>query len=451
MMFKLSQLAKGMSAKLIGADVDVKNISTDTRSLQKGDIFLALRGEKFNGHEYINKAIEQGAGGLIVNKTTSVKEVKIPVLLVDDTLSAYAKIANMHRKTFTDVIITAVTGSCGKTTVKEMLVKILQQKGKVLYSKANYNNEIGLPATILQMDEQHKYSVLEMGARKPGDIKYLMDIADPKISLITKVAPAHLDTFKSLDGIAKTKGEIYQQLIANGTAILNVDDVYAPYWLSILDKQKVVTFSKNVDANIRATNIKHNSNGVCFDLSINETSMQVEMNVKGEHQVENALAASACAYAQDISIAEIVAGLESFTSVSGRSNFKVGKNGSLIIDDSYNANPVSVKSGLNVLAKEERKKKIFVFGDMKELGECSLNSHKEIGEYAKSKGISELFTLGDSAKNAVNTFGEKAKFFTNKDELIAILYERLDPSTVVLIKGSNSMKMDEIVAAVVQE
>lgn len=458
----MSQLARLLPAKHLGADSEVDHITTDSRKLQPGEIFLALSGEKFDGHNFICQAIAKQAGGLIVaesfiNQQPNFKP-KLPTLVVQDTLLAYGKIAELHRNCY-QPLITAITGSCGKTSVKEMLTTILQQCGTVLASSANFNNEIGLPFTLLQLTPQHQYVVLEMGARKSGDIAYLMAIAKPKISLINNVWPAHLETFKNLDGIAHAKGEIYLHLDPQGIGVLNVDDVYAPYWLSLLKKQQIITFGIAAKADVTAYNIVFNddNNSTCFELVIDEKSIKVQLPALGIHQVRNALAAAACAHAQKITLADIVAGLAKFNLTTRRGNIKAGANGAVVIDDSYNANPGSVKAGLAVLAAKPGKK-IFVMGDMLELGAADSALHQVIGEYAKELQIDYLLGYGKLCSQVVRAFctqggyskyAQHGEHYTDKSALIADLLRLMDANTTVLVKGSNSMRMDEVVQGIV--
>jgi len=432
-------------------------VSTDTRTLQAGDLFVAIKGENFDGHDFIAAAIHKGAAGIVVSENyvadiaaqEILQQEKIPTLVVADTLVAYGKIAAAQRQLFSSTVATAITGSCGKTSVKEMLTNILQQCGPVLASSASYNNEIGLPRTLLQLKPEHQAIVVEMGARNIGDIAYLMGIAQPQIALITKVVPCHLETFKDLDGIAQAKGEIYTNLAATGTAVINVDDVYAPYWLSLLQEQQIITFGLNSQADFTAINIVAEGEHTSFDLVHGKTAEKVAVKLfaLGMHQVQNALAAAACAYAQGVSMVAIAAGLATFTPVTGRGELKAGLCGAVVIDDAYNANPGSIKAGLAVLAARPGKK-IFAMGDMLELGENSAMLHKTVGEYAQQIGIDYLLGFGDLCQQAVIGFGKQAKNYSDKQQLVADLLELMDAETTVLVKGSNGMRMSEVVQAI---
>lgn len=429
-----------------GNDVAFNAVSTDTRTIQPGALFVAIQGKNFDGHDFLDVAIQQGAAGVVVSKPYT---ANVPVLQVSDTLWAYGQIAAMHRAKF-NIPMVGITGSCGKTSVKGMITAILQQVGTVLSPPGSFNNEIGLPKTLLELNAEHKYAVLEMGARKPGDIKYLMDLVNPNITVVNNVAPAHTETFGSIDAIAQTKGEIYRCLGPNGTAIINVDDQYAPYWLSSLTTQKIITFGLEHTADVTCAYIVEEHHRIKMELVTDQGTTQVLLPVLGIHNVMNALAAAAIARALDVSMDDIKAGLENFKTVTRRMELRKGKHGAKVIDDSYNANPNAMRFAVDVLAKQPGRK-IMVIGDMLELGAESAERHKVLGQQIKAAGIDLLLAFGDFTRLAVEQFGSNAKFFTDKNELITYLAAMLDPSTVVLVKGSHGMRLNEVVSAITQE
>ncbi len=441
-----SQICNYLDVDCTGPDITFNAVSTDTRSLQPGALFVAIIGKNFDGHDYVAQAIEKGAAGVVVSKPFT---CNVPVILVKDTLWAYGQIAALHRSKFKIPMI-AVTGSCGKTSVKSMIYSILQQVGEVLSPPGSYNNEIGLPKTLLELSDQHKYAVLEMGARKHGDIKYLMELVNPNIVLINNVNPAHIETFGDLDGIAQAKGEIYEYLQPHGTAIINVDDQYAPFWLTKLKTQNVITFGLERAADITCAYIVEEHHRMKMELVTDIGTIQINLPLLGMHNVMNALAASAAARALDVSLESIKAGLESYKTVTRRMEVKDGKNGAKIIDDSYNANPAAMRYAIEVLAKQNGRK-IMVIADMVELGPQSPERHKVLGQQAKAAGINAFLGWGNFAQLAIEEFGPNGKFYAEKDELIADLTAMLDSNTVVLVKGSNAMKLDEVVNKIVKE
>lgn len=442
-----AQIANYLDVDYSGPDVHFNAISTDTRTLQPGALFIAIKGKNFDGHDYLDQAIAAGAIGVVVSKPYT--NSKVAIIQVQDTIWAYGQIAALHRSKFKIPMI-GITGSCGKTTVTSMVVAILKTVGKVLAPAGSFNNEIGLPRTLLELDESHDYGVLEMGARNPGDIKYLMELVNPNIVLINNVNPVHTETFGSLDGIAKTKGEIYQYLQPHGTAILNVDDIYAPYWLSMLKTQNVVTFGLEHTADITCAYIVEEHHRIKMELVTDVGTIQIILPLLGLHNVRNALAAAAIARALDISLEDIKAGLETYKTVTRRMEIKEGIQGAKIIDDSYNANPTAMNYAVDVLSKQSGRK-IFVMGDMLELGELTDESHRAVGKHARAVGIDVMLGYGNRASLAIEEFGANGAFYTDKNELIVNLTAMLDPNTVVLVKGSNGMRLNEVVEKIVKD
>lgn len=442
-----AQIANYLDVDYSGPDVHFNAVSTDTRTLSPGTLFIAIKGKNFDGHDYLDQAIAHGAVGVVVSEAYS--NPNVAVLRVKDTVWAYGQIAALHRSKF-KIPMVGITGSCGKTTVTAMVVAILKTVGKVLAPAGSFNNEIGLPKTLLELSKDDDYGVLEMGARNPGDIKYLMELVNPNIVLINNVAPAHTETFGGLDEIAATKGEIYQYLQPHGTAILNVDDVYAPFWLSKLKTQNVLTFGLEHTADITCAYIVEEHHRIKMELVTDVGTIQIILPLLGLHNVRNALAAAAVARALDVALEDIKAGLESYQTVSRRMEIKAGKNGAKVIDDSYNANPMAMRYAVDVLSKQAGRK-ILVIGDMLELGEISEQSHRTLGQHARTAGIDVLLGFGDKARLAVEEFGERGMFYTDKNELIVNLTAMLDSDAVVLVKGSHAMRLNEIVEKILKD
>lgn len=441
-----TQICNYLDADYHGPEIVFHSISTDTRNIQPGALFVAIPGEVYDGHDYIAEAVAKGAVGVLASRSIS---TTVPVIAVEDTLWAYGQIAAMYRSNF-KIPMVGVTGSCGKTSVKSMIANILKQSADVLSPEGSFNNEIGLPKTLLDLNNEHKFAVLEMGARKPGDIKYLMELVNPSVTVINNVAPVHLETFGDLDGVANTKGEIYQYLQPHGTAVINVDEEYAPLWLSKLKTQNIITFGLERAADVTCAYIIEEHHRIKFELVTDIGMIEIVLPLLGLHNVKNALASAAVARALDVSLQDIKQGLENFEPVKWRMEVKAGINGAKIIDDSYNANPMAMKYAIDTLAKQSGKQ-ILVIGDMLELGVHEVERHKEVGQQAKAAGIDYLIAFGDLAQHAVKEFGINAQFFTDKSKLIAELSTMLDAETVVLVKGSRGMRLNEVVSAIIAD
>ena len=427
-----------------------QQLSIDSRSIQAGEIFLALVGENFDGHKYIPEAIAKGASYLIVENTQNIPVTYTsPVLQVANTKLALGEIAKQYRSKF-DLKVIAITGSCGKTTTREMLASILAENGTVLFSQNNFNNEIGLPLTLLKLNKNYKYLVLEMGACKLHDIAYLMEIAKPQVGVVTNVGLSHLEKFKTQDNIAKTKGEIYTYLYGNNQkVIINLEDKYAKFWLDTLTTQQVVTIGIKQAADISAALISSTADSITFELRTAEGAIAIVLAAPGMHNVMNALAAAACATAVGVDIDCIKIGLEKFSSIDGRLSLKKGLHGVTIIDDCYNASPSSVAAALEVLAKYAGEK-ILVLGDMLELGSIGEQMHLEVGMQAKNLGINRIMALGKFAALTIQGFGMNGEYFMDKTQLIKQLLMKITADTVVLIKGSRSTHMEEVSKALMK-
>ncbi len=436
----LNHIAQVVEGELVGGDQSVSGVSTDSRSITKDNLFIALKGPSFDGHDYVYPAEQKSAAAVLVNKSMT---TNLPQIIVKDTLSALGKLAGAWRNQFSIPVI-GITGSNGKTTVKEITTSILSCTRHVLATEGNFNNDIGMPLTLLKIDKDHEAAVIEMGANHAGEIEYLTKISCPSIVVVTNAGPAHLEGFGDLDGVAKSKGEIYEQLAESGTAILNADDHYYKFWQGLCDGKKTLSFGLSSDADISA---RHGTNHV----SIITPGGDINVNFKmlGKHNLMNALAATAVCCAVGVSLDAIKQGLEKMQGVMGRLQLKAGQNGSRIIDDTYNANPASLDAALAVL-NEFSGQHLLALGDMGELGAETEQLHIQAGERARMSGVHKLYTLGQHARCAANSFGSNSKVFDDKPSMISELKNCMADDVTLLVKGSRLMKMEVIVDALVQ-
>lgn len=444
-MMRLSQILIPLSAQLLGTDVEFTSVSTDSRNLSKGALFIALHGERFDGHDYVAQAQENGAAAALVTKAL---DIDIPQVIVGDTRLALGNLAAYWRQQFS-IPVAAITGSNGKTTVKEMLAAILRfaagNEEDVLATKGNLNNDIGLPLTLLGLRPHHRYAVTEMGMNHTGEIQYITRIAKPTVALINNAGNAHLEGLGSIEAVASAKGEIFEGLSAHGIAVINHDDAFAELWKSLAGKRKVITFGFDQSADVSADyRLLPESSQIAMKTAKGELSF--ELTIPGEHNVKNALAAASVAIALGISLPAISAGFGQFSGVKGRLQKQSCKFGAKLIDDTYNANPASMRAAVDVLSGLSGTR-ILVMGDMGELGDRASELHREIGQYAKSKGIDVLFALGDLSLETVKAFGAGATHFESIEALVAALMTRLDQQVTVLVKGSRFMRMERVVHA----
>ena len=439
---RLHEAAEALGARWAGEDVLLQGVSTDTRTLQAGQLFVALHGPHFDGHDYLAEAKAKGAAACMVEKPLA----DCPALIVGDTRLALGKLARAWRRRFAMRLV-AVTGSNGKTTVKEMLASILGQQGDILATRGNLNNDIGLPLTLFGLDSRHISAVVEMGANHAGEIAYLTRLAEPNVAIITNAAPAHLEGFGSLAGVAKAKGEIFEGLGENGTAVINADDQFAPLWRELAKSKNQLTFGLQQPADVSAR-WQAGDRGSQLQVTTPGGQMECGLALLGEHNVMNALAAIAAAQAVGLPLDAIQAGLERMQPVPGRLQLKPGLNGSRIIDDTYNANPASLAAAIQVLAGFPGKR-ILVLGDMGELGEDTIALHAEAGRVAKAGSIDALYTAGPMAKTAAQAFGEGAQQFEDQAVAIAAWRSELAPNVTVLLKGSRLSHMERIADALV--
>ncbi len=449
MNWSLSQIAAAVNGRLVGADVTVEGVSTDTRAIAKGALFIALAGERFDAHDFLDQAMAAGAGALLVADAGKLP-AGVSAVVVDDTRLALGRLAAAWRARFALPVI-AVTGSNGKTTTKEMIAAILKvaHGAAVLSTRGNLNNDIGLPLTLLGLSAAHRAAVIEMGMNHPGEIAYLAPIGAPTVALVTNAQRAHLEGMGDLDEVAREKGAIFSGLPAEGVAVINADDAYAGYWRGVAAGRPVRSFAIDGAADV-VGKVRQHGLETAIDLSAPEGEVHIALRIPGRHNAGNAVAAAAACLAAGVPLAAVAAGLESFSGVKGRLQRRAGKLGAEILDDTYNANPDSVRAGIDVLASTIGRK-LLILGDMGEIGEACAQYHDEIGGYAKSQGVDLLFALGEATKAAVRNFGDGARHFCHVDKLIAAADKELGPDTTVLVKGSRFMKMERVADALAAE
>ncbi|UTW46712.1 UDP-N-acetylmuramoyl-tripeptide--D-alanyl-D-alanine ligase [bacterium SCSIO 12696] len=451
MPLSLSRAAIEFGGTLMFPDCQFQSLSTDTRSLANGDLFVALRGEHFDAHNFLAQAAEK-ACGLVVE--TPDRNLELPQWVVADTTAALGQLASLKRKDYQGVVV-AVTGSAGKTTVKEMLASIFAQavgESAVLATRGNLNNHIGVPLTLMGLEQRHQYAVIEMGASGGGEIGYLCQLGRPQVTLVNNVLPAHVEGFGSVDAIAHAKGEIYSGLPADGTAVLNLDQDYVALWRGLINERNCLTFSAtegNDSAGLFASNIEVDQLGRCsFQLHSPQGVASVSLGLSGRHNISNALAAAAVAQAAGVSVEHIAAGLSALRRVAGRMELLELDNGDYLIDDSYNANPGSVKAAVDALLQLPGRP-LLVLGDMGELGADEVALHAEVGEYAAQAGVAQLYTVGTLSANTSAAFGNGGRHFQNQQDLIAELQPQLGSGVAILVKGSRSSGMENITKALV--
>ncbi|WP_245551589.1 UDP-N-acetylmuramoyl-tripeptide--D-alanyl-D-alanine ligase [Gilvimarinus chinensis] len=441
----VSEFSSDITTVKTADSASFRQVCTDSRKLAQGDFFVALRGPNFDGHAFLAQAKNVGAVGALVDSIA--QDCDLPQLQVDDTVLGLGEMARVNRSRFHRPVI-AITGSSGKTSVRTMVDGILRCEGEVLATQGNLNNHIGVPLTLLNLTGDERYAVIEMGASGIGEIAYLCSLALPDVAVVNNVMAAHLEGFGSLEGVAEAKGEIYQGVKEDGCCVVNLDDQFSAQWLNELHGRKRLTFSlhqKNADC--YAENLAVQGRQQTFDLMLAGRRLPVKLQMLGEHNVRNAMAAACCAYAVGASDESIIEGLAGFTSVAGRMKHLSGPCGSTIIDDAYNANPGSVRAAIDVLALTSGTR-VLVLGDMAELGEESYLMHAEIGTYASAKNVQLLLTHGALAQTIGDHFDGPSKHFDDQQKLIEHLLTVITESDcTVLIKGSRSARMDRVVSA----
>ncbi len=435
-------LAAELGASVISDDAAFDAVQTDSRKDCHNSIFVALRGENFDGHAYIAGARNQGAvAGLVEHSAAA----DFPQVVVEETLAALGQMGAINRQRFTGRVV-AVTGSAGKTTVKEMVAGILQQSSVVCKTQGNFNNHIGVPLSLLRLDAGHQSAVFELGASGLGEIAYTVAMVKPHVSILNNAQEAHVEGFGSLQNIVKAKGEIISGLPEQGTAVLNLDDPNFSVWREMAGARRTVTFGVDNHADVSADNIQTALNGSQFVLSTPAGEAAISLPLAGIHNIRNALAAAAAAFALDIPMGEIVAGLETAQSAPGRLNRKTGPEGSCVLDDTYNASPGSMREALKVLAAYPGRR-FAVLGHMAELGDHAEAEHRQIGALARELGIEHLWVTGPHAENYAQGYGQEIRCWESKQSIIDQLPAFLEAGDTMLIKGSRSAGMEEVVDA----
>jgi len=439
---RLSELALWCGGRMHGGDVQIEGVGNDTRQLRPGMLYVALRGERFDGHDFLAQAQQAGAAAALVAHV--VEGVALPQLVVADPLQALGELARRHRAHMPAQVV-GITGSNGKTTVKTLAASILALVAPTHANPGNRNNEIGLPLAVLDLAPQHRYAVFEMGAGKPGDIAWLAQIAQPDVALVNNVAPAHLERMASLEGVAETKGAIYEALPPEGTAVINADDAWAEAFARRVSARRLLRFGlEAARVDVTAADIESGERSV-FRLQTPAGSGRVELPLPGLHNVRNALAAATIAVALEIPFEAIRAGLEAATGVAGRFRLLPQPGGYALVDDTYNANPGSVAAAIATLAGLPGEPWL-VLGDMAELGRDAEALHAHVGALARQCGIARLFTVGTLSRAASDAFGAGARHFDDRDALVAALAGELRPGVICLVKGSRSAGMEKVLA-----
>ena len=438
----LAQAANSMHGELQGNDLKFRGVSTDTRTLKQGELFFALQGPNFDGAAFVEAAARREASGVVVSAPV---DADIPVIVVADTLQALGLLAAEWRQQMTATVI-GITGSNGKTTLKEMLASCLSLAAATLPTQGNLNNEIGVPLMLARLGKEHRYAVIEIGANHAGEIARMTALVQPKIVAITNAAPAHLEGFGSLEGVAHAKGEILAGEFPLELVVLNADDEYFDYWCSLVPETQVVSFGLAPQANFRASDVYATEYGSAFTLHMPDGELQIALPLFGAHNVLHACAAAAIASSLGIDEQQIKNGLETVEPVAGRLQPVKSISGDTLYDDSYNANPVSVVAAAKFLAAQPGDSWL-VLGDMAELGDDAAELHASVGSDLKSVGIDYLAATGELCRHTVAAFGDDGQWFANQAELIGMLRASLDGSSNVLVKGSRSMAMERVVAA----
>ena len=449
MMARLSDVASALGAELRGPDAAFARVVSDSRAVRAGDLFVALAGDRFDGHDYVAQAAALGAAGALVSRHVEGGGAQVIADTGADALPALQAYA-AHWRAALDLPVVAVTGSSGKTTTKQMLAAVFAARGPVLATEGNLNNHIGVPLTLLKLRAEHRTAVIEMGANHAGEIALLARLAQPDVGIVTQAGDAHLEGFGSREGVARAKGELFAGLRRPGVAIINADDPYAPLWQDLAQGASVLTFGFSKSADVRADDLvgvpEHGPVATAFTLRAPDGSCRVELPLPGRHNVANALAAAAAGVALGLSVETIAAGLHAVAPVSGRLNWLEAREGARLLDDSYNANPTSLRAALELLAGLPGQRWL-VLGEMRELGNEAAALHAEAGRAARALGIDRLYTLGALAHHAAEGFGGRAQEFDAVDDLIAAVRQDLGPQVTVLVKGSRGARMERVVTA----
>ncbi|MEN8260545.1 MAG: UDP-N-acetylmuramoyl-tripeptide--D-alanyl-D-alanine ligase [Pseudomonadota bacterium] len=445
-MMTLSEARRIVNGRIMGQDVAFSGVSIDTRTLQSGDLYVAISGKRFDGHDFVAQAQEAGAVAAIVGREV---DSVLPCLIVEDTLSALGVLGAEWRQRL-GVSLIGVTGSNGKTTVKEIVAAVLKVNAPVLFTRGNLNNDIGVPLTLLRLRPKHRYAVIEMGANHAGEIAYTSGLAKPDVSVVTNAGSAHIEGFGSLEGVARSKGELVESLRSDGIAVLNADDRFFRFWEQLAGNRRIISFGLAPEASVRATalNFETSPGGfkTCFDLVYEGRAHKMTLVLAGRHNVCNALAAAAACIAIGIDMSQVAQGLASARPVAGRMEPLIGAHGGVIVNDTYNANPSSLQAALDVLIQLGGEPWL-ALGAFMELGADSAEFHENMGKEAKRLGVVRLYAIGPNTERAVQAFGEGAAFFSHQGDLIKALSRDIHRDVALLVKGSRSQHMEAVVEA----
>lgn len=445
----LDWIAEKVDGSLRGDNLTVVSVCTDTRKIAPGDLFIALTGPNFDGHNFVAQAVEKGAVAAVVDKFL---EIDVPQVLVSDTTLALGMLGAAVKEEVNPLTV-GITGSCGKTTVKEMVASILSCRGNVLATEGNFNNDIGVPLTLLRLEKNHDFAVVEMGANHLGEIAYTCGLVKPNVTTIVNAAASHLEGFGSLLGVARAKGEIFKGLNEEGLAVLNQDSQFFEFWKGKSAHAKQQTFSMEDGADFTADDVTLGMDGCAqFDLITPQGSVWVNLQVPGMHSVTNALVAAALSMAVGASLEDVKMGLQNMQQINGRLNVKQLTGQVRLLDDTYNANVASVNAAIDLLASFSGRR-VLVLGDMAELGEKGRYYHEQVGEHALNSSVDRIYTLGTLSRHSSDVFADRGKHFSDLDALIEAINadygnEKCDIS--ILVKGSRSAKMERVVQALEQ-
>ena len=440
---RLGEAAAALGLRAAGEDVVFHGAGTDSRTASRGALFVAVRGPRFDGHDFIGDARRRGAAACLVERAPG---GSMPFVLARDSVRALGELAAAWRSRFRDLLLVGITGSNGKTTVKEMTAAILRISGPVCATRGNLNNEIGVPLTLCDLDAGDHAAVVELGANHRGEIAALTALVRPSVGVVTQCAPAHLEGFGSIEGVARAKGELIEHLPGDATAVINADDPYAGLWRGLARPRRCISFGAGPDADVRVAS-GTGGRRVSLDTPVGE--VVVDLALPGAHNALNAGAAAAAAVAAGTSLDAIREGLATVRPAKGRLESKRGPRGVEIIDDTYNANPASLRAGLLVLA-EKPAPRWLVLGDMAELGPHGASLHAEAGRRARRHGVERLLVVGELGVEAVRAFGGGATHFEDRAALVERLREELPDGATVLVKGSRSMAMERVVDAIAE-
>ena len=442
----LGEAADALGLRASRDDVEFRGISTDSRTTPPGALFVALRGPNFDGHEFVGRALERGAVAALVER---VAKASIPYILVPDSVGALGALAAAWRSRFWDLHPVAITGSNGKTTVKEMVAAILQNVAPVAATPGNLNNEIGVPLTLCDLDATHRAAVVELGANHRGEIAALTTMVSPSVGVITQCAPAHLEGFGSIEGVARAKGELFEHMPGKAVAVVNADDPYVALWRELAGRRRCISFGRRLAADIRVRSVPGDGKELVA-LETPSGGVKVCLALPGAHNALNAGAAAAAAIAAGAGLDAIREGLCAVRPAKGRLQSKRGPRGAEIIDDTYNANPASLQAGLDVLEAKPAPRWL-VLGDMAELGPEGAELHACAGRSARRHGVERLLAVGELSAEAARAFGDGAIHFEDCAALVERLRDEIPDGATVLVKGSRSMVMERVVDAMVEE